>query len=347
MPLCKTLQSVNPNSITAVGLDVSKEKISLCFMTSSQSVFYEIGNNSQELNEFCVEMKNLWVKRTVPYILESTWDYHLLWAITLKEAWLNTKEINPIITHNYIKHTIRGTKTDKTDSEVLARIWVIEWEKLKSFDRSEEIIKLKKKVKLIASFEKQIQKAKASLSGFKKTFKTLGFEVDPSIIELENTIKALEWSVKNIQNEIEKCELSSSDSKKFETINTITWISKYMAKVFLIEFWSIDFGSKGAMLAYVGLDPKLKQSWMKNKWVWLSKRGSSYVRKKIYQAAFCSIQHSAYFKWIYTRAMTKWKHHFIAVLAVAKKMIHIMRSLLKYDTVFDENHENNNLNLAN
>jgi transposase len=39
---------------------------------------------------------------------------------------LKVKEINPIITKQYTNNSVRGTKTDKTDAEILAKIGVIE-----------------------------------------------------------------------------------------------------------------------------------------------------------------------------------------------------------------------------
>jgi hypothetical protein len=86
---------------------------------------------------------------------------------------LNVKEINPIITRQYIRNSIRGTKTDKTDAEILAKIGVIEGEKFKTFGRSEEEILLKKKIALIANLETTLQSMKAGVKAYHEGLKKL------------------------------------------------------------------------------------------------------------------------------------------------------------------------------
>ena len=337
----KTPQWINPNRIDSVGLDVSKDKITICLMSKETNSFYEIKNNSQDINEFCKYLSDNKLKKSIPIIIESTWDYHLLCSIKLSKLWYSIKEINPIITKHYVSHNIRWTKTDKTDSETLAKIWVIEWSKLRTFTRPEEYIQLKKKLKLIASLETQIQSINASINWYKKTFKTLWFKQDKSILELEKIVKKMNLKIKEIEKEIEDYKFNENESKQIESIDSIVWISTYIAKVCFVEFANIKFNSKGSMLAFIWLDPKLKQSWNKNTCIRISKRWSSYIRKKLFQAWFCAIQHSNFFKSIYNKAIQKWKHHFVWVIAVIKKMIYIMRSLLKNGTMFNENFDKN------
>jgi transposase len=111
--------------IQSVGLDVCKSSIRVCILTKGQTLDYEIKNDSQEIKKFCKsccipQMKN------VPFIIESTGDYHIGMTLELKKCDMNVKEINPIITKQYTRSSIRGTKTDKTDAVVLAKIGVIE-----------------------------------------------------------------------------------------------------------------------------------------------------------------------------------------------------------------------------
>jgi hypothetical protein len=46
-------------------------------------------------------------------------------------------------------------------------------------------------------------------------------------------------------------------------------------------------------------------------------------------------RHCELFKNIYERLKWRWKHHFVCVNAVVKKIIHIIFSLLKNNTVFN------------
>ena len=127
------------------------------------------------------------------------------------------------------------------------------------------------------------------------------------------------------------------DNEEVKRIASITWISNYMAMVFFIKFGYKIFESKKAMFAYLWLDPKTRTSGssvdMKKR---LSKRWNKYVRKKLHQAAFCAVRHSKYFKSIYDRLKNNWKHHFTCLITVEKKIVHIIRSMKKYNTYFDD-----------
>gem|GEM_PF-2881553 len=110
---------------------------------------------------------------TIPFVLESTEGFHLLLATLLKNDGWNVKEINPIITHQYIKHTVRGTKTDTTDAQLLAKIGLIEGDNLKSFDRDLNIIKLRMLISFLAHLETLTQQSKASFNALEKGLATL------------------------------------------------------------------------------------------------------------------------------------------------------------------------------
>jgi transposase len=89
------------------------------------------------------------------------------------------------------------------------------------------------------------------------------------------------------------------------------------------------------MYAFVGCDPKLKQSGEKMVGVRMSKRWNAYTRKKLYQCAYCSKLHCTELKQIYDKAKERGKHRLIALNIVVKKLIHIMRGIIEHKTLFD------------
>lgn len=326
--------------LLSVGLDVSKEKINVCFVWKSEEYYHQIENSQTWLEIFIDQLLKQKVSKKIPFVLESTWDYHVLCAILLRNSKFNVKEINPIITHQYIKHTIRGTKTDKTDSKVLWRIGILEWERLKTFNRSDEEIILKKKISLISSLEKQIQSFKRVLSSHEKQMKVMQVTEIDYLDWLKDSLKKIIKQKELLEKEIEAYEYWNEEANTtVKIIDSITWISPYIAKVCYIIFASNQFYSKKAMLSFIGLDPKLKQSWNKNEAIRLSKRWNSYARLKLYQAAFGAVKHCEYFKNLYQKYKDNWKHYYVALLWIAKKMIYIMRTLIKNRTMFDPNYQ--------
>lgn len=336
MSLIDVFQKQTKTDIQSVGLDVCKDSVRVCFWNHARTIDYEIGNNSQEIQKFCLECKEVKIKKKIPFIIESTWDYHLLLALELRKSWCNVKEINPIMTKQYTRTSVRGTKTDKTDAVILWKIGSIEWTQLKSFERTEENIELKKKIWLIANLEKQLQSMKATIKRYHECLKKLWMVKDHEKDLWLDEIKSIDKLIKKLQKDIEKYMFEKEeDNEKVQYISSIVWVSDYMAKVFYIQFANKEFKTKDAMYAFVWCEPKLKQSWTKSVGVRMSKRGNWYTRKKLYQSAYCATHHCKELGKLYDRMKEKWKHHYIALNVVMKKLVHIIRSLLKHKNYFN------------
>lgn len=329
------LNNIDIKSTLSIGLDVSKEKIDVCFLSQERNNFCKVKNNKESLVSFIELLKTEWLNKKIPIIIESTWDYNTLACILFSNNWLNIKEINPIITKNYVKHTIRGTKTDKTDAEALAKIWLNEKD-LFTYNKDIKFIELNKKISLIATLEKQLQSLKMSLKSFKEENLRLELKESNAVKSIEISIQELEENVKALQKEVEDISMWDDDDRKVEQISSIKWVSKYMWKVFFSIFAHKEFTNKKAMYAFTGCDPKLKDSWQM---IWkasISKRGDPYLRKKLFQSANMARLHSSYFKAIYEKHRESWKHYFTCLLIVAKKIVHIIYSMLKNWTYFND-----------
>lgn len=336
-----SLIEVNLNSIEAIGLDVAKEKIDICLLDSWQPIFYRISNNSQAISQFSKELSLWGLKREIPMVLESTGIYHLELALIMHENWWNVKEINPIITNQQISCTIRGTKTDKIDSLLLAKLWKFQSNELRTFSRSRKIITLRKKMSMLNWVEKQIQNFTLMIKWYEEERIKAWIEKEPEELYMDTMRECLNW-LKKTKAEIEQSiideELDEIWKRKVEIMDSVVWISPLIAKMCYWIFWENEFKNKKEMLAYVWLDPKLRQSGT-NVWNYkMSKRWNSFIRKKLFQAAFCSINHSKYYKSIYEREKQKWKHHFICVLTIARKMIYTMWSLMKKNELYNPNY---------
>ncbi len=339
MNINKKLQNVIWRDILSVGLDVSSEKIDICLWIDNKNVFSQMKNNTTGIGEFVDQLANLKVSKKISFVIESTGDLHVLCALILTESWFTVKEINPILTKQYINHSIRGTKTDKTDAEILAKMWIVEWDNLQTFNRPKEFIELRKKLSLIASLETQLQSIKASVKNHQKSLKKIWITVSETFWDLQKIVENFELQIKKMQKEIEDYDFQDPNAKNaILIIDSIPGITKYTATVCFASFAHKNFVSKDAMFAFTWFDPKLKQSGQKNIWIRISKRWNNYTRKKLFQSAFCSLMHCELFASIYDWFKARGKHHFISVLWVVKKMIHLIRSMLKNNQNFDINH---------
>ena len=97
-------------------------------------------------------------------------------------------------------------------------------------------------------------------------------------------------------------------------------------------------GPRGAnrILAYAGLDPRVRESGMWKGRTKMSKRGSSMLRTALFQAASMVRMHHPYFAAIYDRHRhERQKHHRIAISHVARKLVEIIYAVCKSKQPFD------------
>lgn len=114
-------------------------------------------------------------------------------------------------------------------------------------------------------------------------------------------------------------------------LTTINGIGYPTAAVILGEIGSIKrFERPEQLVAFVGLDPAVKQSGnFEASYVKISKRGSPYLRRAIWYAAFSASQCDPALSQHYKRLKSRGKSHQVAVGAVARKLTHIIFAILR------------------
>ncbi|CAM3026960.1 transposase [Lactococcus hircilactis] len=120
-------------------------------------------------------------------------------------------------------------------------------------------------------------------------------------------------------------------------ITSITGIGVRLGAVILAEIKSIhNFKTPGQLQAFAGLEPSIYQSGTMDITGHMVKRGSSYLRYALIQAAKLLANYSPYFKAYLWLKISQGKHYNVAVSHVAKKLIRIIYYLLKTNQTFDE-----------
>lgn len=95
------------------------------------------------------------------------------------------------------------------------------------------------------------------------------------------------------------------------------------------------FSNPSKLAAYAGIDATVSQSGEyqsnNNK---MSKRGSPYLRKALFQAALVAAFHDPTFSAFYQKKISEGKHHLTAIGAVARKLCNIIHAVLKNNTPY-------------
>ena len=123
-----------------------------------------------------------------------------------------------------------------------------------------------------------------------------------------------------------------------DPIEAIPGIGKKTAPMILAEFGDLSrfHGGYKKLLAFAGLDPRIRQSGQWKGTVKMSKRGSPALRTALYQAASMGRLHHASLQAIYHHHRhIKGKNHRVAVSHVARKLVQIIWATCRNHSPFD------------
>lgn len=158
---------------------------------------------------------------------------------------------------------------------------------------------------------------------------TLSFNI------LLSQIDTLDERITQLEQEISR-RVERTDS----TLQSIPGIGPGTAGVILSEVGDFNrlISKDGAekLVALAGLDPKIKESGKYKGKTKMSKRGSTYLRHAVRNAAFIAVTVSKdpMFTKIYQKQIAKGKHMEVALSHVARKMLHVIYALLKNKTIY-------------
>ncbi|MDG4974715.1 IS110 family transposase [Lactococcus lactis] len=120
-------------------------------------------------------------------------------------------------------------------------------------------------------------------------------------------------------------------------ITSITGIGQRLGAIILAEIKNIhNFKTPSQLQAFAGLEPSIYQSGTMDITGHMVKRGSSYLRYALIQAAKLIANYSPHFRAYLRLKISQGKHYNVAVSHVAKKLIRIVYYLLKTNQSFDE-----------
>jgi len=162
-----------------------------------------------------------------------------------------------------------------------------------------------------------------------------------SINRLKRLVKELDDNIARIEKDIETVVDNDAALKsKVLKATTIPGVGFLTAIIIIAETDSFALiRSIKQVVAYAGLDIKIRES---GKWkgkIKISKAGNVHIRKAIYFPAYSSIQHSQNYKLFYERLLDKKDISLIAAVAVQRKLLGLIYTLWKNDTVYIENYE--------
>lgn len=172
----------------------------------------------------------------------------------------------------------------------------------------------------------------------------------PALTAMIQSIAAMEARLNELDREIETLALQSVDGQSkalLETLPGFGPISAHKVLAFLPnEILHTGSNRKAAarLQAFMGNDPRLRQSGQWKGQTKMSKRGVETLRTALFQAAFNASRHDPELRAFYLRKRSEGKHHEIALShlmrILTRRMVAVLRSGKPYQT-------NRHLTLAN
>jgi len=178
--------------------------------------------------------------------------------------------------------------------------------------------------------QKKIQALhEASRNSIGITFGRQAFKIELDI--LLTRLKVFKEQVEKLENEIQLIA-EKFDSKIF----TIPGIRATTGAAILSEIGNIqNFSLAVKLIAFAGLDPKLKESGKYQGRTPISKRGSKYLRNAIWYSAMVACRVDDKFKKFYQDRRNKGKSHRYSVTAAANKLTKVIYHVLKNKCEYD------------
>lgn len=295
-----------------LAFDVSKDKLDAVLTDlRGKEKYFQIKNEKESIDAWLGEIK---LPKRLVTGSESTAGYHLLLQKILVEKGYDFRLLNPLLTKQHIRSTIRKKKTDKSDSLVIARLLGQGEGRKIGMNDLDMSIKIEQRIlgKLVSE-KHRLHMIRMSLK--------LHFGLDDFV---SDTLKELEGSVDEKIGMYENIlEEKHKDNATIKYLSSITGIGFKLALIIYSEIGDIErFQNSGQLVAFAGLDPKIRKSGSSvNATGRLTKRGSPRLRYALFVSANIARRFDPEMKQYYDKKKGEGKKHTLAVVATSRKML--------------------------
>jgi transposase len=299
--------------MVVVGFDVGKDSLFAARIDRSSKVkeHYQLANEAKQITAL---LKKLQAKHKHLLVAsEATGDYHRTLALACLSLNIPFKLLNPITTKQYVRATVRKRKTDKTDAEVIARVAMQDEGFLvtpETFADAKPVLRTSTKLVHISRTVLLMQKRLEFVMPQEK-------ELSEQLTQCQEQLnKAVAIYRKRAQ------ELLANDELK-DLLQTIPGVGPVTALTLMTEIGDITrFKSPKALVAYAGLDPRVRQSgYTLTRNTRLTKRGSPYLRLGIFTAATIAKRWNPSLHETYERKRAEGKRYKEAIVVVSRRLL--------------------------
>jgi transposase len=266
-------------------------------------------------------------------VMEATGVYHEQAALWLSEAGMRVSVVNPAQVRDFARGLAVRTKTDGTDSTVLARYGALTQPQLWEAPPL-EIRELKA---LITRLEALETDARRELNRREKALAAKA----PVLVQesLDNHLASLGKEIARLQQAIDDhINRHPGLNADRERLLSIPAVGTKTANRMLAVLHGRKFVSAGQVAAFLGLVPVEHQSGSSIlKRPRLAKNGDAKTRAVLYMAAIVATRYNPHVRALYVRLRAKGKAKMAAVGAAMRKLVHLCFGVIKHQTTYQPN----------
>jgi len=297
-----------------LAFDVSKDKLDgVLTNLRTKTEYFKIDNDRQSITDWLNKVK---LPKKLISGCESTGGYHLLVLGVFVKRGFDFKVINPILVKQFTRTTIRKKKTDLIDSLIIAKLLA----QGEGYQINFHELDLTAKTLQRGLGKLTEEKHKFSLMG--QGLKLQGQNED--LIFLNNRFKEIEDKIgETIREHVSFLKKRYSKETVVRLLESIPGIGFKLAFTIWTEIGDIKrFDSSNKLVAFSGLDPKIRQSGhCLNNQGKLTKRGSPHLRRALFIAANVARRFDPELNAYYEKKRSEGKRYTVAVCAVTRKLV--------------------------
>jgi len=299
-----------------VGIDVSKDTLDVAFHSSKRTL--RVSNDEAGIASLVAELKS---EKPVQVVLEATGGYEFPAAAALVTAGIDISMINPRNAREFAKATNRLAKTDRIDAIVLASFGATGL--LKPTPLSDEqsrelealVARRRQLVEMLVAEKNRETRARANVRG-----------------NIEDHIKWLEKQIKDVERHLRNAvKRSPVWRERDDLLQSVPGIGPTISRVLLADLPELGQLSREKITALVGLAPFNVDSGKSRgkRQIW---GGRASVRVATFQAALVAARHNPVIKAFYERLLARGKAKKVALVACARKLLHILNAMVRNKT---------------
>ena len=313
MTLNKNSTSPIPQSYHWVGVDVSKDTLSVYYSLTSHSDEY--ANNSEGIAHFQQQLSSL---TNIAVVCEATGGYELMMALSLAQQGIRVSIVNPRPVRDLAKGLGQLAKTDAIDARMIAKYGAVVEPEVTHFAHAAE-----RELKAWLTRRQQlVEMLSAEKNRRHQTRGQTRDAIDEHIDWLRERIHEIDHKLQELSK---SCETVRRAQQLLLTVKGIGPLISVSLPLLLPELGKLN---RRKIAALVGLAPFNRDSgrWQGKRCIW---GGRASVRHLLYLATMTAIRCDPAIQAYYQQLLSRGKQKKVAMIACMRKLLVCLNAMLR------------------